>query len=172
MTAAKKSPLPRHPAPRNAASRHDLLDSSRGSVDETISLFYLGYRAGVAGPKKVLDKLGFGRPHHRVLYVVARQPGIAIASLIDLLEVSRQALHRPMRDLFAQGYLVQKPSPTNRRLALLTLTPKGAALESRLTDLQYDAFAKAFAAAGPEAEQQWKAVMRALAEQVRPAFTV
>lgn len=162
MTAAKKTP----------ASRHDILESSRGSVDETISLFYLGYRAGVAGPKKVLDKLGFGRPHHRVLYVVARRPGIAITNLIDMLEVTRQALHRPMRDLIAQGYLLQKPAPTNRRLALLTLTPKGAALESKLTELQYDAFAKAFAAAGPEAERQWKAVMRVLAEQVRPAFTV
>jgi DNA-binding MarR family transcriptional regulator len=167
MTAAKK-PLP----PRSPAPLRDAADSARGSVDETISLFYLGYRAGVAGPKKVLDKLDFGRPHHRILYVVARRPGIAITNLIDLLEVSRQALHRPMRDLIAQGYLVQKPAPTNRRLTLLTLTPKGAALESRLTDLQYDAFARAFAAAGPEAEQHWKAVMRALSEQVRPAFTV
>lgn len=168
MTVAKRTPSP----PRGTAARHDILASSRGSVDETISLFYLGYRAGVAGPKKVLDKLGFGRPHHRVLYVVARRPGIAIASLIDMLEVTRQALHRPMRDLIAQGYLVQKPAPTNRRLTLLTLTPKGAALESKLTDLQYDAFARAFAATGPEAEQQWKAVMRALAEQVRPAITI
>ncbi|QDO96873.1 winged helix-turn-helix transcriptional regulator [Ferrovibrio terrae] len=167
MTATQKSSSPRKPAPRQT-----LLESARGSVDETISLFYLGYRAGVAGPKKVLDKLAFGRPHHRILYVVARRPGIAIANLIDLLEVSRQALHRPMRDLIAQGYLVQKPAPTNRRLTLLSLTPKGAALESRLTDLQYDAFAKAFSVTGPEAEQQWKAVMRALAEQVRPAFTV
>ncbi len=165
------------PAPKkNTASqspRGSLLDaSSRGAVDETISLFYLGYRAGVAGPKKVLDKLDFGRPHHRVLYVVARHPGISIASLIDLLEVSRQALHRPLGELVKQGYVAQKPAPTNRRLALLTLTPKGAALESKLTELQYDAFAKAFAAAGPDAEQHWKAVMRALAEQVRPAFTV
>ena len=40
MTAAKKT----------SVSRHDILESSRGSVDETISLFYLGYRAGVAGP--------------------------------------------------------------------------------------------------------------------------
>jgi DNA-binding MarR family transcriptional regulator len=167
MTAAKTSTASRAPAPRR-----DMSESLRGSVDETISLFYLGYRAGVAGPKKMLDKLDFGRPHHRILYVVARRPGIAIANLIDLLEVSRQALHRPMRDLIAQGYLMQKPAPTNRRLTLLTLTPKGAALESRLTDLQYEAFARAFAAAGPEAERQWKAVMRALAEQVRPAFTV
>lgn len=167
MTAARKTTVSRSPA-----SRHDILDSARGSVDETISLFYLGYRAGVAGPKKVLDKLGFGRPHHRILYVVARRPGISIAHLIDMLEVTRQAVHRPMRDLIAQGYLLQKPAPTNRRLVLLTLTPKGAALESKLTDLQYDAFAKAFAATGPEAEQQWKAVMRALAEQVRPAITV
>jgi DNA-binding MarR family transcriptional regulator len=166
MPAPKKNTAP-------ASPRASLLDSpSRGAVDETISLFYLGYRAGVAGPKKVLDKLGFGRPHHRALYVVARHPGISIASLIDLLEVSRQALHRPLGDLVKQGYVAQKPAPTNRRLALLTLTAKGAALESKLTELQYDAFAKAFAAAGPEAEQHWKAVMRALAEQVRPAFTV
>jgi DNA-binding MarR family transcriptional regulator len=166
MPAPKKNTAPQSP-------RGGLQDSpAQSSVHETISLFYLGYRAGVAGPKKVLDKLEFGRPHHRVLYVVARQPGISITALIDLLEVSRQALHRPMRDLIAQGYLLQKPAPTNRRLALLTLTHKGAALESKLTELQYDAFAKAFATAGPEAEQHWKAVMRALAGQVRPAFTV
>jgi len=166
MPAPKKNTAPQSP-------RGSLLDSpAQDSVHETISLFYLGYRAGVAGPKKVLDKLDFGRPHHRVLYVVARQPGISITGLIDLLEVSRQALHRPMRDLIAQGYLLQKPAPANRRIALLTLTAKGAALESRLTELQYDAFARAFATTGPEAEQQWKAVMRALAAQVRPAFTV
>lgn len=173
MTAPKKSPTAPKPSGKGAASRASVLDSApRGSVHETISLFYLGYRAGVAGPKRVLDKLDFGRPHHRILYVVARQPGIAITGLIDMLEVSRQALHRPLGDLVKQGYVAQKPAPTNRRLALLTLTPKGAALESRLTDLQYQAFAAAFAAAGPDAEQHWKDVMRALAGQVRPAITV
>lgn len=164
MTASNKTASSRKTPP-------DPRPDPRG-VHETIALFYLGYRAGVAGPGRVLDKLGFGRPHHRVLYVVARQPDISIARLIDMLAVSRQALHRPLRDLITQGYIAQKPSPSNRRLALLTLTAKGVALESKLTDLQYQAFAKAFAAAGPEAEQQWKKVMRALAEQVRPAFTV
>lgn len=158
MTANHKTASPRKGAPA----------SQRSAVDETITLFYLGYRAGVAGPSRILDKLGFGRPHHRVLYVVARQPGISIASLIEMLAVSRQALHRPLRELIAQGYVAQKPSPTNRRLALLTLTAKGAALESKLTGLQYETFAQAFAAAGPEAEKHWKAVMRALATQVRP----
>lgn len=168
MTAAKKPPAPRKPTPRDPVPRRDFLDSLRGSVDETISLFYLGYRAGTDAPNRVLDKLGFGRPHHRILYVIARQPGIAIANLIDLLAVSRQALHRPLGDLIKQGYVTQKPAPNNRRLALLTLTPKGAALENKLTGLQYQTFASAFAAAGPEAERQWKAVMRALADQVQP----
>lgn len=138
------------------------------AVDETISLFYYSYRAGVAGPSRVLDRLGFGRPHHRILYVLARQPGIAIGKLIDLLAVSRQALHRPLRELIDKGYVAQKPSQTNRRVASLTLTAKGAALEEKLTSLQYEAFAKAFAQAGPEAEKHWKAVMRALAAQVKP----
>lgn len=163
MTASKKNASQRLDAPVK-----DALGALGDSVNETISLFYLGYRAGVAGPSRVLDKLGFGRPHHRILYVVARQPGIAIASLIEMLAVSRQALHRPLRDLVAQGYIAQKPAPANRRLALLTLTAKGAALEAKLTNLQYEAFAQAFAATGPEAERHWKAVMRALATQVRP----
>ncbi len=150
-------------------TRKDMLGGLRGAVDETITLFYLGYRAGVTGPSKLLDKLGFGRPHHRVLYLVARQPGITITNLIDLLAVSRQALHRPMRELIEQSYMSQKPAPTNRRLAVLTLTPKGAALEAKLTGAQYEVFAKAFAATGPEAEAHWKAVMRALATQVRPS---
>lgn len=141
-------------------------EAHRGAVDETITLFYLGYRAGVAGPAKILQRLNFGRPHHRILYVLARQPGVSMTALIDILAVSRQALHRPLRDLIDQGYAVQRPSPANRRIALLTLSPKGASLEARLTTSQYEAFAKAFAAAGPEAERHWKAVMRELASQV------
>lgn len=143
-------------------------EAHRGAVDETITLFYLSYRAGVAGPNKILQRLNFGRPHHRILYVVARQPGVSMTALIDMLAVSRQALHRPLRELIDQGYVVQKPAPSNRRIAQLTLSPKGAALEAKLTGAQYEAFAKAFAAAGPEAERHWKAVMRALAAQVSP----
>lgn len=157
MPAAKKETI----------TRNDMLDSLRGGADEIITLFYLGYRAGTDAPNKLLDKLGFGRPHHRVLFLVARQPGITITNLIDLLGVSRQALHRPLRELVAQGYMNQKPAPTNRRLAVLTLTPKGAALEAKLTGTQYETFARAFAATGPESEKHWKAVMRALAMQAR-----
>lgn len=137
-----------------------------GAVEETISVFYYGYRAGVAGPEKILQRLGFGRPHHRILYVVARQPGIGLSMLVDLLKVSRQALHRPLRELIDQGYVVQRPAPANRRIAELTLTAKGTGLEAKLTSAQYESFAKAFATAGPESERHWKAVMRALAAQV------
>ena len=137
-----------------------------GAVEETISVFYYGYRAGVAGPEKILQRLGFGRPHHRILYVLARQPGIGLTALVGLLKVSRQALHRPLRDLIDQGYVVQKPAPANRRITQLTLTPKGTALEAKLTSAQYETFARAFAETGPEAERHWKAVMRALAAQV------
>ena len=65
------------------------------STDERdVALFFLGWRSFVDDADTVLAEHGLGRMHHRVLYVVARSPGISVGELAGALGISRQALHR------------------------------------------------------------------------------
>ena len=60
---------------------------------------YFSYRAFTKEPDKLLAKRGLNRVHHRVLYFVGRNPGIAVNELLTILDVSKQALNQPMRQL-------------------------------------------------------------------------
>ncbi|MBB2165057.1 MarR family transcriptional regulator [Gluconacetobacter sp. 1b LMG 1731] len=99
-------------------------------------LMMLAWRdfGGVVDP--VLESLGLGRAHHRILQLVGHHPGIAVGALIDLLGITKQSLGRALTDLQARGYVVQEVGRQDRRLRLLSLTESGAAVERQLFDLQ------------------------------------
>jgi len=128
-------------------------------LNAALELLHFCFRAVIAEPDRILAKQGFGRAHHRILYFLAHRPGMLMTELIEVLSVSRQALHRPLGDLLRKGHLVIEPSPHNRRNNILTLTAKGMALERTISGLQRDAFQEAFSAAGPTAERHWRAIM-------------
>ncbi|TWT08644.1 MarR family winged helix-turn-helix transcriptional regulator [Reyranella sp. CPCC 100927] len=132
-------------------------------LNEALELLHFCFRAVIAEPDRILMKQGFGRAHHRILYFLAHQPGMLMTELIDVLGVSRQALHRPLGDLLRKGHLSIEPSQHNRRNNVLTLTAKGMALERTISGLQRDAFQDAFVAAGPAAERHWRAIMAHIA---------
>jgi DNA-binding MarR family transcriptional regulator len=130
--------------------------------DEAIELLYFAHRALVTEPDRLLARRGLGRVHHRILYCVARNPGIAIGHLGRVLGVSKQAVHPPLATLVEGGLVARTVDPTNRRVRTLRLTAAGARLEARLAALQRGRFAQAFGVAGPAAEASWREVMRLL----------
>ncbi|HKU96102.1 MAG TPA: helix-turn-helix domain-containing protein [Vineibacter sp.] len=138
----------------------NIIDNKReAELNEALELLHFCFRAVIAEPDRILAKQGFGRAHHRILYFLAHRPGMLMTELIDVLDVSRQALHRPLGDLLRKGHLTIEPSPHNRRNNVLTLTAKGMALERTISGLQRDAFQDAFVAAGPAAERHWRTIM-------------
>lgn len=130
----------------------------RGAIEE----FYFGYRAFTALPDALLAARGLGRTHHRILYFVRRDPGITVSGLLAVLDVTKQAVHRPMKDLEAQGLLALTADPTDRRVRRLVVTEAGEALEARLSAAQTSLLEEAFEAAGPEAEAAWRTIMTRL----------
>lgn len=131
------------------------------------ALLFFGFRALTAEADRILAGRGLGRVHHRILYFVARAPGIRVGGLLEVLAVSKQALNRPLHALVEQGLVAVRVPPQNRRARELRLTARGAALERRLTGLQRRRFRRAFAAAGPAAEAGWREVMRRLGDPPR-----
>ena len=133
-------------------------------MDEAWELMHFALRAVVAQPDALLAQRGLSRVHHRILFFVARQPEITVNQLLQVLNVSKQALNQPLRQLYAQQLVAFTPAPNDRRQRRLALTDAGKELERQLTGSQYAMFDAALAAAGPRGEAAWRRVMRHMAE--------
>lgn len=136
--------------------------SNRAALRPSIELFFFAYRAFTSRPDRILEQRGLGRVHHRILYFVGRSPGLTVNALLETLQVSKQALHAPLRKLIQNGLISAAAAPRDRRVKQLTLTSAGRQLEQRLTATQTKQLSQAFAKAGPTAVAGWHAVMREL----------
>lgn len=129
----------------------------------SIELFYFAYRAFTSHPDKVLAQRGLGRVHHRILYFVGRRPGMAVSALQDTLQVSKQALNAPLRQLIEMKLVSVAAAPHDRRVKQLSLTEKGGQLEQQLTATQTKQLDAAFKSVGKEAAMGWRQVMQKMA---------
>ena len=136
------------------------IDSFREeALNRALELFHFAYRAFTAGPDRILETRGLQRVHHRVLYFVGRNPGISVNGLLEILGVTKQALHAPLRQLQEMRLVDAQASPSDRRVRELRLTSDGARLEASLSGQQRRRMDETFREAGPEAEAAWRAVM-------------
>ncbi len=147
---------------KHAAAGTSLTDRTAGGsvstgaaepVWDIIELLFFAYRDFVGDPDEVLLKLGFGRAHHRVLHFVNRNPGMKVADLLEILNITKQSLGRVLKQLVDQGYVLQKEGAQDRRQRLLYVTPKGEALALKLATLQTQRINRAFGELGPNAHE-------------------
>src|SRR6188472_3420627 len=64
-------------------------------LDDALALMYFGWRGMTLAADNYLATLGLSRAHHRILYVIARRPGISVGTLIEVIGVSKQAMNKP-----------------------------------------------------------------------------
>lgn len=107
-----------------------------GDVLELIELFFFAYRDFVGDADRLLENYGFGRAHHRVLHFVQRRPGLSIAALLDILQITKQSLNRVLKQLLDEKLVESRAGPSDRRQRLLYLTPAGSNLAKELAYLQ------------------------------------
>ncbi len=107
--------------------------SSEDGIDlSIIELFFFAYRDFTSDPDQILEEYGFGRAHHRVLHFVNRKPGLTVAELLDVLQITKQSLARVLKQLIDAGYILQVPGPRDRRQRELYPTEKGRHLALEL----------------------------------------
>lgn len=129
---------------------------------DIIELLFFAYRDFVGDPDEVLSKLTFGRAHHRVVHFVNRNPGMKVADLLDILNITKQSLGRVLKQLIDQGFIVQKEGEQDRRQRLLYATPKGEALSLKLALLQTARIERAFGELGPGAHEAARRFLTAM----------
>lgn len=83
-----------------------MIDSKReDELRRDVEMLYFGYRAFTSLADSILADYGLGRSHHRILYFVQRDPGISVGDLVLVLKVTKQAIHRPLKELEERGLL-------------------------------------------------------------------
>jgi DNA-binding MarR family transcriptional regulator len=120
---------------------------------DLIELLFFAYRDFVGDPDQVLDRLGFGRAHHRVLHFVNRNPGMKVAELLDVLKITKQSLGRVLKQLIDEGYVIQKEGADDRRQRLLYVSPAGEGLAMKLAGLQTARIGRVLDEIGPGARE-------------------
>lgn len=125
--------------------------SSEDTADlDLIELLFFAYRDFIADPDLILEKIDFGRAHHRVLYFINRKPGMTVAELLDVLKITKQSLARVLKQLIDTQHVVQVTGPRDRRQRELYPTPKGRELALALARPQSRRIARALQESGPE----------------------
>ncbi len=156
---------PRRGPAHELATAH--ANGSDPSLIDLIEWLFFAYRDFTNEADSLLATRGFGRAHHRVLHFVNRRPGLRVADLLEILNITKQSLARVLKQLVDDGYVVQHPGETDRRERHLYVTPAGAELAKTLEVMQEQRLAGALSAAGPRAHETVEAFLRALVDRDR-----
>lgn len=160
------------PAPHADPADHPAFDLPRAAsagmrplqpLDGALLLMHFALRGLVVKADAFLAEQGLSRVHHRLLYAVARAEGISVGQLIELLGVSKQALHRPLKFLQDEGYVVARRDPVQHRTKRLSLTERGREVEATASRHERDAMEEAMRTVSPDGQGAWREVMTALA---------
>jgi DNA-binding MarR family transcriptional regulator len=145
-------------------------------IKPAMTLLFFAYRDFVSDPDKVLDAYHIrgsnpngnstlGRAHHRVIHFVSTNPGVTVAQLLGILQITKQSLARVLRQLVDEGFIAQIKGQEDGRQRHLYLTDKGVGFELALSSTQKERFRKAFAKMGPEAAAQFREMLLALVDE-------
>ena len=104
-------------------------------IRKIIELMFFSYRDFTSGPDKILEKLNFGRAHHRVIYFVGKKNNLTIKELLSILKITKQSLSRVLNQLVIEKYIILSTGE-DKRTKKLSLSKKGQDLEKKLSDIQ------------------------------------
>jgi DNA-binding MarR family transcriptional regulator len=153
------------PAPPAEVAATALDPNATPDLVACAELFYFAYREFTRDPDIMLEQYGFGRAHHRVLHFVRRHPGLIVADLLDILNITKQSLARVLKQLIDEGFIIQRAGDEDRRERRLYVSAKGTRLTDKLTDLQTRRLGAAFAALGLQSEDLARQFLTAMIAQ-------
>ena len=164
-TVPKKGAIRKTDAKSDAPGKAIVLDKLHPD-DAALELMYYGWRGMTMRADAYLATIGLSRVHHRILYSVARGNGLTVTDLLSVLSITKQALHRPLKQLLDGDYVVMTRDPARHRYKILALTPGGRKVEHRASELEREVMGRAFAKVGGAGRQAWLAVMAETAREL------
>ena len=155
-TEATKGGKPSAPSPRS---------TDGAPIYDLIEALFFAYRDFVGDPDRMLSAYGFGRAHHRVLHFVNRNPGLTIAELLSILQITKQSLNRVLKELLEKQFIESKAGPTDRRQRLLFVTDAGRTLAEAMANRQTERILRALEEVGEEHKQTIMTFLSAMIDE-------
>lgn len=143
-------------------SAESLLFLTDEQIRGGIEAFFFAYRAFTSDPDQILEKMQYGRAHHRALHFIARKPGLTVSDLLDILGVTKQSLNRVLRALLNDNLVESRVGLRDRRERQLFLSLTGAEIERKLSESQRNRVRMAYRTAGPQAVAGFRQVLEAM----------
>ncbi len=144
---------------------HDPLFLREEVLRKSIEQLFFAYRDFTGEADAILADRDMGRAHHRVIYFVGRNPNITVSDLLTLLNITKQSLSRVLSRLIDDDYITAEQGAEDKRQRLLSLTEKGIALESELTNVQKARFSRAYKKAGAESVDGFLRVLENMTDE-------
>jgi DNA-binding MarR family transcriptional regulator len=130
-----------------------------------IELLEAAYGALLGRPDRVLNGLGLGRNHGRIVYFIGRQPGITMVELLYRVQLTKQTVSRLLKELVGKRLVVRTADRHDRRRRLLELSAAGRELDEQLNGRLRRQLASAYRAAGAEAVAGYHRVLLGLLDE-------
>jgi DNA-binding MarR family transcriptional regulator len=168
VAMAKNAILRPVAGPERGAAAGEPGDDEPGDKEidfQLIELLFFAYRDFTSDPDAILDRIEFGRAHHRVVHFVNREPGLTVADLLDTLKITKQSLARVLKQLVDSGHIDQVAGPQDRRQRKLYTTEKGRRLALALAEPQSRRIARALDAAGRDSRPVIEAFLRGMVDR-------
>ena len=109
---------------------------SEKEIRKIIELIFFSYREFTLGPDEILNKINYGRAHHRVIYFVGKQKNITIKDLLGILKITKQSLNRVLKDLIKLELINFKKDDQDTRVKHLFLNEKGKKIFNEIFEVQ------------------------------------
>ena len=103
----------------------ELLYLKDAQLKELIERLFTCYRESLADAKQTLDKYSIGIAHHKVLHLLSMYEGISISELLSKLKITKQSLHRVLKDLIKLETIFFKKNKNDTRVKHIFMNDRG-----------------------------------------------
>ena len=114
----------------------ELLYLKDDQLKDIIEKLFVGYRESFSDSKRVLDKYSIGLAHQKVIHLLSMYQGISISELLKRLKVTKQSLHRVLKDLIKLEIIEFEKDNQDTRIKRVFLNEKGQKIFNEIFDLQ------------------------------------
>jgi len=114
----------------------ELLYLKDDQLKDLIEKLFVGYRESFSDSKRVLDKYSIGLAHQNVIHLLSMYHGISISELLKRLKVTKQSLHRVLKDLIKLEIIEFEKDNQDTRIKHVFLNEKGQKIFNEIFDLQ------------------------------------
>ena len=120
----------------NLPPMKELLYLKDEQLKDLIEKLFVGNREIFSDSKKILDKYSIGLAHNKVFHLLSMYEGISISELLKRLKVTKQSLHRVLKDLIKLETINFKRNDQDTRVKHVFLNEKGKKIFNEIFGVQ------------------------------------